>query len=375
MTPALADATIGRCRVRLPRAGFDVDVDFGIPAQGVLGLFGASGSGKTSILRCIAGLEPDARGEITIGAERWLAPGEPMRAPHRRGVGYVFQESRLFPHLSAEGNIDFGARRVRDGVAAAEAARTKRDTIELLDLGGLLDRRPDHLSGGERQRVAIARALLVRPRLLLMDEPLASLDADRKREILPYLDRLHHEVRIPIVYVSHDIEEMQTLCDRLIVLEAGRIVFQGSIVQALVANASGFVDREDAAALIRGRVEHYDAEAAVSTIRLDADHVILVPRRLAPDTDVRLRILARDVSLSLSPPEGSTILNALRGRIERVVTESTHHVTVTVDLGAQRLLARISRKSWRDLPIEPGREVFALMKAVSVHDLQHPGDD
>ena len=375
MSPAPADGTIGRCRLRLPRAGFDVDVDFEIPAEGVLGLFGASGSGKTSILRCIAGLESDAQGEITIGGERWLAPGEPMRPAHRRGVGYVFQESRLFPHLTAEGNIDFGARRVRDRVDGAEAARTKRDTIELLDLGGLLDRRPDRLSGGERQRVAIARALLLRPRLLLMDEPLASLDTDRKREILPYLDRLHHEVRLPIVYVTHDIEEMQTLCDRLIVLEAGRIVFQGSIVQALIASESGFVDRQDAGALIRGRVQHYDAETAVAKIRLDADHAILVPRRLAPDTDVRLRILARDVSLSLAPPEGSTILNALRGRIERVVTESTHHVTVAVAIGAQRLLARISRKSWRELPIGVGREVYALMKAVSVHDLQHPDDD
>ncbi len=364
--------TLGRCRLQLARPGFDVDVDFEIPAQGVLGLHGPSGSGKTSILRCIAGLEPDVRGEITIRGERWLDPGGSRRPPHRRGVGYVFQESRLFPHLTVAGNVDYGARRRRRG--SPEATReARRRTIDLLDLEPLLDRRPEGLSGGERQRVAIARALLGGPELLLMDEPMASLDAERKRDILPYLDRLHEEVRIPIVYVSHSVEEMQSLCDRVIVLDAGRIAFEGDLAEALVAPEAGFVGGADAAALLSGRVVDYDADSAVSIVDLGDERRMLLSRRLERGRSVRLRVLATDVSLSLDPTPASTILNALPGRVESRVAETDHHVTLLVSLGAQSILARISRKSWRDLALDPGRPVFAQVKAVSVHDVLHTG--
>lgn len=368
-TAAIDGATLGRCRLRLPRAGFAVDVEFGIPARGVLGLFGASGSGKTSILRCIAGLESGVEGEITIAEEQWLAPGRRPLPPHRRGVGYVFQESRLFPHLTAAGNVDYAARRRPTSGGAAREILGRDAAIELLDLAPLLDRRPDRLSGGERQRVAIARALMAQPRLLLMDEPLASLDRDRKREILPYLLRLHDEVRIPIIYVSHSLEEMQALCDRLIVLEAGRVRFEGALAEALVSSDAGLADREEAAALLSGRVAAYDAEAAVSTIDLGRTHSLLVAQRLAPGREVRVRILATDVSLALEAPGATTILNVLPGRIEAVVAEADHHATLVVALGDQRLLARISRKSRAELGLAPGQAVHVQIKAVAVHDV------
>jgi molybdate transport system ATP-binding protein len=364
--------TLGRCRIRLERRPFELDVDFEIPERGVLGLYGPSGSGKTSILRCIAGLEPDATGEVTIRSETWLGPDGTRRPAHQRDVGYVFQESRLFPHLSVAQNVDYGARRRRRGTPDARPDWRDR-TLHLLDLTTLLERMPHQLSGGEQQRVAIARALLRSPRLLLMDEPMASLDAERKREILPYLDRIHDEVQIPIVYVSHSVEEMQNLCDQLLVLDAGRIAFRGTLADALISPEAGFVSGPQAASLLIGQVTGYDPTTAVSTIDLGRGRRFLLSRRLLADRTVRLRILAQDVSLSLTPNPQSTILNALPGQVDALVDETPHHVTLLVSIGNQSILARISRKSWRELDLAPGRAVFAQVKAVSVHDVLNAG--
>ncbi len=363
-----ASHSLGRCELHLPRAAFDLDVAFDLPARGVLGLFGPSGCGKTSILRCIAGLEPAARGEITIAGERWLGGDAPARPPHLRGVGYVFQDSRLFPHLSVAGNIDYGARRRRHASRGRSAALSRDDVIELLDLAPLLDRGPEGLSGGERQRVAIARALLCDPRLLILDEPLASLDADRKGEILPYLERLHDDVEIPIVYVSHDLEEIQHLCDRLILLEAGRIRFDGPLADALVSPETGLVDRDDAASMLVGQAVDYDETDGLSTIDLGAGLQFVVSQRLAAGRVVRVRILATDASLTLVPPSQTTILNVLPGRIESIAAETDHHVTLRVALADQPLLVRISRKSFRTHALAPGTAVHVQVKAVSVHD-------
>ncbi|MHB8760759.1 MAG: molybdenum ABC transporter ATP-binding protein, partial [Thiobacillus sp.] len=209
------DAAI-RARFRLDWPGFVLDVDLNLPGQGVTALFGHSGSGKTTLLRCIAGLERAAEGELSVRGEVWQDATR-FLPTHRRPLGYVFQEASLFPHLSVRGNLEYGMKRSREPLARAALD----DVVELLGIGRLLERRPEQLSGGERQRVAIARALAVKPRLLLMDEPLAALDFARKQEVLPYLERLHDELEIPVLYVSHAPDEVARLADHIIVMQDG----------------------------------------------------------------------------------------------------------------------------------------------------------
>jgi molybdate transport system ATP-binding protein len=205
-----------RARFRLPYPAFTLDVDVDLPGGGITAVFGRSGSGKTTLLRCIAGLEPTADGLLTVNGETWQ-DGARRLPVHRRSLGYVFQEARLFPHLSVAANLDFGRRRI----AERERRVSLTQAVELLGIAHLLERRPERLSGGERQRVAIARALATSPRLLLMDEPLAALDHARKQEILPYLERLHDELEIPVLYVSHSPDEVARLADQIVVMDDG----------------------------------------------------------------------------------------------------------------------------------------------------------
>jgi len=341
-----------------------MDLEFDIPKRGVLGIFGPSGSGKTSILRCIAGLEKGAQGHIRIAGTDWLtAQGEQLR-PDQRQVGYVFQDSRLFPHLSVQGNLRYGLKR-----RSTHSSIDWLSTLELLGIDHLLERKPAQLSGGEKQRVAIARALLSNPQILLMDEPLASLDEARKQEILPFLDRLHQEVQIPVIYISHSAAEVQRLCDNIIVLKEGRKTFSGSMLSALTASDAPFVSLHNASVLLTGGVYHYDPIHAISEVTLRNGGQIYLPEQLPIDQQVHIRILASDVSLSLVEPSQSTILNVLPSRIRRIASSSQHHITLLLETSGQELLARISRKSFSELQLSDGMDVFAQVKAVSIHDV------
>src|SRR5512134_3952387 len=291
--------------VRLRHRGFDLDVAQDFSLSGVTGLFGPSGSGKSTLLRIIAGLETRANGRVAMGTEVWQE-GDRQLPPHRRGVGYVFQDARLFPHLTVRGNLDYAFRRAQglDGPGMAEVT-------DALDLGPLLARRPAQISGGEQQRVAIGRALLTAPKILLMDEPLASLDESRKAEILPYLERLCDQSRVPIIYVSHSVAEVARLARDMVVLRDGRVLRAGSAIAVLSdPEAVPIVGSREAGAVIEARIvaQHEDGltELAVSAGRL------WLPRIEAAIGDqLRLRIPAQDVILARDRPEGLSALNIL----------------------------------------------------------------
>ncbi|WP_296942509.1 molybdenum ABC transporter ATP-binding protein [uncultured Massilia sp.] len=352
-----------RARIRLDRGDFLLDVDLHLPERGISALFGHSGSGKTTILRAIAGLERAPGGLVALGGETWQDDAAGIFLPvHQRPLGYVFQEASLFAHLSVRANLDFGRRRI------APAARrfALAPVAELLGIGHLLDRRPHQLSGGERQRAAIARALLASPRLLLMDEPLAALDLRRKQEILPYLERMHAELAIPIVYVSHAPDEVARLADHLVLLDAGKVVASGPLGETL-ARADLPPAFADDAGVVLDTVLAGHAPDALS--RLDfAGGTLYVGRRHEPlGSRLRCRIHARDVSLALARPQGTSIVNLLPAVVTTVAaTDVPGHVLVQLRVGASPLLARITERSRRDLAITPGQQLWAQVKGVAL---------
>jgi molybdate transport system ATP-binding protein len=355
-TPAI------QARFALAFAGFALDVDLALPGRGVTALFGASGSGKTTLLRCIAGLERSPVGRLTVNGTVWQDQ-QIFLPTHRRAVGYVFQEASLFAHLSVRGNLDYGMKRVPPALRASGHAAA----IDLLGIGALLERATTDLSGGERQRVAIARALAVSPQLLLMDEPLASLDLARKQEILPYLKRLHDELDIPVLYVSHSADEVARLADHLVLLDAGRVRAQGGLHEMLsrLDLAAAFAD--DAGAVIDATVAAHDDADHLSRLDFRGGSLLVSRCSQAPGQRVRVRVRASDVSLSDRPPEGSSILNALAARVVEVSAGNTPgQWLVQLDAGGTLLMARITARSGRALHIEPGRSVWAQVKSVAV---------
>jgi len=351
-------------RGRLGR--FDLDVDFTAPGEGITALFGPSGCGKTTVLRGIAGLMRLPDGRLTVNGETWQA-GRRFVPPHRRAVGYVFQEASLFPHLSVEANLRFGLRR------STGTPRIGMDeVVDLLGIGPLFDRPTRMLSGGERQRVAIGRALLSQPRLLLMDEPLSALDRFSKDEILPYLERLHASLSIPMLYVSHDIAEVERLADTLVLMEAGRVRAAGPIADLLADPALPLLHMPQPAAVIDGEVMATDPRYGLSEVHVPGG-VVTVPGDLGPPgMRRRLRIPASDVSLGRHAPLDTTILNALPARIEGAEPTRDHQITVRLRLGPDgrgaALLARVSRKSWDRLNLKEGDLVVARLKAVALAD-------
>ncbi len=350
-------------RFAFRRAGFALDANLSLPERGVTALFGPSGAGKTSCLRAIAGLDRIAGGYLSVNGELWQDEARRHFLPaHRRAVGYVFQEPSLFPHLSVRGNLDYGGRRTRGGAAA-----DRRSLVQLMGIGALLDRATDRLSGGERQRVAIARALLRWPRLLLLDEPMAALDAARKAEIIPFLERLHRELEIPAIYVSHSVDEVFRLADFLVVLGEGRVLASGP-VQVLAArlDLSGRF-AEEAGVVIETVVAAHEPVDHLTRL-VFAGGAVLVPRRPEPPgSRVRCRIQARDVSIALRQPAEVSILNTLLATITDMAdTADPAQVLVRLETGGTPLLARITRRSWRALGLAPGREVWAQVKAVAV---------
>jgi len=332
-----------RLRHKLARADFDLDVDVEIPATGVTGVFGASGSGKTTLLRCIAGLE---RGS-----------SDDRRPPQQRRIGYVFQSPGLFPHLDVRGNVEYGLR--RNPASQVDS----RQVIDMLGLGDLLDRDARSLSGGEAQRVAIAAALLRGPALILLDEPLSSLDQQRKDELLPYFDRLRAELSVPMIYVSHDIAEVSRLCDHLLLMDAGRIIASGELHEVLLRADLPMLAGRNAGAIVDGLpVEECDG---LTCFRFDGGD-LWVPGSHPGDRAVRLRIAASDVSLCRNLPRDTTILNVLAATVEDIRKTDTAVALVRVRIGQTPILAQVTNRSIARLNLVAGDEVFAQIKSVTV---------
>ena len=347
-------------RYEVDRKDFKLNVSADVPLQGITGIYGPSGAGKTTLLRCIAGLEDATVGELSVGNERWQ--GESVALPvHEREIGYVFQEPRLFSHLRVKDNIQYGMRRRR-----SDRGPDLESVVNLLGLDQLLQRWPHELSGGEAQRVAIARALLRAPKFVLMDEPLASLDVARKNEILPFLDRLHAESSTPIIYVSHNIEEICRLCDHLIILDAGKVVASGELQSVLVRLDIPALAGEEAGSVIAGTIAEYDSQYDLTSVSCSAGQICL-PGKLGTVTEkLRLRIRANDIVLSRDRPTRSSVLNLLEVVIEDIQDTPGPTQLIRIVAGQEQLIARITRRSREELNLQPGDTVIAQVKAAAV---------
>ncbi|MCR6652407.1 MAG: molybdenum ABC transporter ATP-binding protein [Cellvibrionaceae bacterium] len=345
------------------RQAFVLDVDVTLPGRGVTAIFGQSGSGKSTFLRCIAGLERPEPGELEVLGERWQSARLFLPA-HRRPLGYVFQEASLFPHLSAQGNLDYAKRRadVRE-----DSQFTQDQVVELLGIGHCLQQLPHELSGGERQRVAIARALLIQPRLLLMDEPMASLDDQRKAEILPYLERLRDEIALPILYVSHSVAEVSRLAHHLVVLDQGAVKTQGPLTQVLAGIDPPLPLGEDSGVVLEATVAARDPRWHLVRVRFAGGELWVRDEGDVVGQPVRVRILARDISLTLQEQRDSSIANRIQGEVI-ALAEDTHPAMCLVQLqiGPSTLLARITQRSADQLDITPGRCVWVQIKSVAL---------
>ena len=348
---------------------FALDVAATLPGRGITGLFGPSGCGKTTVLRCVAGLA-HLEGRLAIGGEVWQESSRGIMVPtHRRHIGYVFQEASLFPHLSVRDNLLFGARRVAE--RRADPARRLGEIVELLGLGPLLDRATTALSGGERQRVAVGRALLAEPRVLLMDEPLSALDRATRDEILPWFERLHGELALPILYVSHDIAEIERLADTLVLMREGRIVASGPLRQLQTDVSLPLLQGVDAAVVLDGEVAAIDEGYGLTEVDVPGGRLIVPGIAAHIGERRRVRIAPADVSLALAPATGSTILNSLPARIVTLAREDRGpQINVVLALGADgsgsRIVARITRRSANALALAEGQRVFAEIKSIAL---------
>lgn len=348
-------------RFRLDRKDFTLDLNLSVPARGITALFGPSGCGKTTLLRAIAGLEYCAGGYLKVGDMIWQ-DGDLFVPAHRRSLGYVFQEASLFAHLTVQRNLEYGIKRVPESERRVSLGKA----IELLGIGHLLDRKPDRLSGGERQRVAIARAVAVSPGILLMDEPLAALDLTRKQEILPYLESLHSELDIPVIYVSHSPDEVARLADQLVLIEAGSILAAGAISDMLTRLDLPLSQGADAEALIPATVAGHEKAYGLTYLDFPGGQFTVAHKELPLGHCVRLRVLARDVSITLEHQSNTSILNIFPATIEEVVPASSSQVTVRLNAGGVPMLSRVTRKSTALLDLRPGKAVYAQAKSVAL---------
>lgn len=354
--------------VQMRRGAFELSAQFDAPSAGITALFGRSGSGKTTLVNALAGLVRPDRGRIAVDGEILFSATDGIdRRPERRRLGYVFQEGRLFPHYSVRGNLRYGMPRgqPRDPALGFDAV------VELLRLAPLLQRRPSNLSGGEKQRVAIGRALLADPRLLLMDEPLASLDLAHRAEILPFIEELRDRLRIPIVYVSHAMEEVVRLADTLVLMSEGRVAAVGT-VEDLTSRLDlrPLTGRFDAGAVIRASVAGSDLVFGLTELSFPGGRLRVPHLGLPLGTPVRARIRARDVALALERPQGLSILNVFAGRVAEISEDQGPMVDVRLDIGKPdrpvALWARITRRSTHDLRLEVGKPIHALVKSVAL---------
>ena len=348
-------------RLRVGRGDFSLDVDLSLPEEGITAVFGPSGCGKTTLLRAMAGLERDATGHLWIGNECWQ-DDQRFLPTYRRRLGYVFQEPSLFPHLTVARNLSYGLKRLRrdDPPVALDQA------VELLGIGHLLERRPHQLSGGEQQRVAIARALAADPAILLLDEPLAAVDQDRKQDILPYLERLHRELSMPVIYVSHARDEVARLADYMVLLEQGRARAVGEATELFSRLDLPLAHGPDTETVIDATVAGHDAEFGLTWLDSAAGRFVAVRQDVPEGKPARLQVLARDVSLTLGRPTDTSILNIFPATVDTMVNEGGAQTTVRLRVGSVPMLARITRKSAMELGLEPGSEVYAQIKSVAL---------
>ncbi len=350
-----------RARLSHSFASFDLDVELEVP-PGVTAVFGPSGSGKTTIINMIAGLVQPDQGRVHLGDDILLdICANTCVPPHKRRMGYVFQDGRLFPHLSVARNIRFGARFAGLGALAQEA-----DVIDLLGIGPLMDRLPGKLSGGERQRVALARALLSSPRMLLMDEPLAALDGPRKDEVLPYLEALRNETDLPILYVSHAIDEVARLAGHLILLHQGRIQMQGPTAKLLSEpGALPYVGLREAGSILTAQVVEHDPDG-LTQLDVSGAKLVLPGVSVEEGETLVIRVLAQDVLISLEYPKGLSSRNIMAVTITDIHKGDGPGVVTTLQLGEQSLLARITARAAEELNLRPGLTCFAIIKATTV---------
>lgn len=360
-----------RVRILRRRPGFTLDAAFELPTPGIVALFGRSGCGKTTTIDVIAGLARAEESRVELDGQVLEDSQSGLRVPaEQRRIGYVFQDARLFPHLTVASNLLYGRRRAR----AQEREIAFDPVVALLGLEALLPRRPHQLSGGERQRVALGRAILSQPRLLLLDEPLASLDVARREEVLPYLEALRDTLSIPMVYVSHQFDEVLRLATHVVLMDAGRILAQGPLnTLSLRPEFRAIVGSEAAGAVLEGEIISVDRDAGLAQISLGTGVMSVSMPDAVPRDRVRIQLLARDVILATEEPRGLSVRNEIRGRVAELSSDDGNSILVSVDIGGATVLARVTRRAVAALGLQPGREVWVLVKAMSTrgHAFRH----
>lgn len=341
---------------------FQLQVDVTLPGRGITAIFGQSGSGKTTLLRCLAGLQQASQGKLEVNGDVWQSKTS-FLPTHKRPLGYVFQEASLFEHLTVQGNLNYARKRAHRG----QVLLADDQVVEMMGISPLLNRHAAQLSGGERQRVAIARALLINPQLLLMDEPLAALDTARKQEILPYLENLRAELDIPIIYVSHALDEVARLADHMVVLDEGKVKAQGELAEVLSRLDLPLAASADVGVVVDGRITDRDSRWHLMRVAFSGGELWLADTNEALGQTIRIRILARDVSLALDDHADSSILNRLPARVLEVVPDHDPAMRlIGLQLGTTRITARLTHRSCEHLQVEPGRQLWAQIKSVAV---------
>ena len=355
--------TVINARFKLNYDDFRLDVDLTLPSTGVSVLFGHSGSGKTTLLRCIAGLEQAPLGYLEINEHVWQDSKRQIFLPtYKRPLGYVFQEANLFSHLTVLDNLHFGLKRIKNNLGLIKL----NQTIELLGIGHLLARMPNNLSGGERQRIAIARALALNPEILLMDEPLASLDLKRKQEILPYLSRLHQQLDIPVIYVTHSQQEVAQLADTLVILEDGHILAMGPLAETQSRLDLPLAQDREAATVWQVKIIEHESDYHLTRVEFEGGSLSLAAIEAEIGAVLRVQIYARDVSIVLVKPSATSILNVLPAVITELIEGRDSQTVVQLKVGQQLLLAHITRKSLLLLGLKIGMLVFVQIKGTSI---------
>ena len=343
------------------KENFTLDANFSVPSKGITAVFGPSGCGKTTLLRMVAGLDGCANGYIKVADSLWQDQHFFVPA-HQRSIGYIFQEPSLFPHLNVQQNINYGVKRS----CAASQKKSVDNVVELLGIAHLLQRMPDKLSGGEKQRVAIARALAVNPCLLLMDEPLAALDQKRKDEFMPYLETLHAELDIPVIYVSHSSMEVSRLADHLVLMDAGHVIATGDIHTMMTRLDLPVAHDNDAAAIIEAKVVGHDEQYHLTHMEFAGGTINVTQKALQVGDTARLRLAARDVSLTLERQSDTSILNIIPVMVDDIIDESVSQVMVRLSANGVPILSRITRKSASELKLKKGKPVYAQVKSVAL---------
>lgn len=348
---------------KLDYGAFSLDVDLRLPSSGITVLFGHSGSGKTTLLRCIAGLQHAPQGLLAINGTTWQDSDHKLFLPtHKRALGYVFQEANLFAHLSVLDNLRYGLKRIGQNANTEKFAQV----IELLGIEHLMERLPERLSGGERQRVAIARALVLNPDILLMDEPLASLDAKRKQEIMPFLTRLHSELNIPVLYVTHSQQEVAQLADYLVLLADGKVQAAGLLSETLSRIDLPQAQDRQAASVWQVTVIEHETAYHLTRVAFAGGELSLPAINAALGTALRIQIYARDVSITLEVSKATSILNVLPATISDIIDDEEGQSVVRLQVGSQTLLAHITRKSAQLLALHTGMSVYVQIKGTSL---------